>query len=170
MPGFADAISYHPSGMVFQTVHSNGVTDTRALDSSGMARPRSIATSGTDTHWLVTDHLGTPFMMNDGAANVVWQVDYEPYGQVWSLRLGSDLHQPLRLPGQEAEQLNIGLNGATERYYNVHRWYRSRWGRYTQSDPVGLRGGLNLYSYAHQNPFRFIDLLGLTTYLGFGEH
>jgi hypothetical protein len=36
-------------------------------------------------------------------------------------------YQPLRLPGQE------GREGSE--YYNIHRWYRSGWGRYTQSDP-----------------------------------
>ena len=50
-----------------------------------------------------------------------------------AMRTG-DSHQPLRLPGQEAEQLNLGPNGMTERSYNIFRWYRGGWGRYSQGD------------------------------------
>jgi len=45
--------------------------------------------------------------------------------------------------------------------YNVFRWYRSGWGRYSQADPIALKGGLNLYSYSLGNPTRMIDPLGL---------
>jgi len=69
----------------------------------------------------------------------------------------------LRLPGQEAEELNLSIdgNGVTERFYNIFRWYRPGWGRYTQSDPIGLNGGTNLYAYAFQNPVVGFDPTGL---------
>ncbi len=83
---------------------------------------------GPTTHWTVTDHLGTPLIRTDDTGSISWRAEHEPYGTVFALRT-ADQHQPLRLPGQEAEQLNLGANGATERSYNIFRWYRTAWGR-----------------------------------------
>jgi uncharacterized protein RhaS with RHS repeats len=74
---------------------------------------------GTLTHWTFTDHLGTPLLQTDSAAAIFWRAEHEPFGSVFALRT-ADQHQPLRLPGQEAEQLNLGSNGVTDRSYNVH--------------------------------------------------
>ncbi|PAN77452.1 hypothetical protein CIW68_02375 [Enterobacter cloacae] len=49
-------------------------------------------------------------------------------------------------------------------YYNRHRYYDPQQGRYITQDPIGLRGGWNLYKYPF-NPVTHIDPLGLTTYM-----
>lgn len=133
--------------------------------------PVAQVDGGTVTHWTFTDHLGTPLIQTTASQTVWWRAEYEPYGKVFSL-LSSDQHQPLRLPGQEAEQLNLGMNGATERFYNIFRWYRPAWGRYTQPDPLSRIApawlassySSQLYGYAENNPLLFRDPLGLVAW------
>jgi uncharacterized protein RhaS with RHS repeats len=83
--------------------------------------PVAQADAGGATHWTFTDHLGTPLLLTNSDASTYWRAEYEPFGAVYALR-SADVHQPLRFPGQEAEQLNLGANGVTEREYNVFRW------------------------------------------------
>ncbi|EMB4326911.1 RHS repeat-associated core domain-containing protein [Pluralibacter gergoviae] len=61
--------------------------------------------------------------------------------------------QNLRMQGQY-------LDRETGLHYNLFRYYDPDSGRFTQQDPIGLEGGLNLYAYA-PNPLDWIDPLGL---------
>ncbi|MBV8365331.1 MAG: hypothetical protein JO194_02430 [Candidatus Eremiobacteraeota bacterium] len=127
---------------------------------------RPLAQSDSSgVHYSVADHLGTPLLQTDSSNNVYWRAEEEPYGKVWALRAG-DVHQPLRLPGQVAEQFDTGANGATERSYNDSRWYRPTWARFTQSDPIGLNGGWNLYDYVNDKPTSDTDPEGLRVRFG----
>jgi RHS repeat-associated protein len=120
-----------------------------------------VDSSGT-TSWTFTDHVGTPLIQTSSAQGISWRAEHEPYGGVFALRT-IDQHQPLRLPGQEAEQLNLGPNGVTERSYNIFRWYRNSWGRYTQADPEPFAWAVapDAFGYSGQDPLRFVDRIGL---------
>ena len=126
--------------------------------------------SGTTTYWTFTDHLGTPILQLTSTASVYWRGEYEPYGRIFSTPSGNQ-HQPLRLPGQEAEQLSPGdtPNGTTERSYNIFRWYRFNWGRYTQADPIGIHSDGHPFSYGSGNPLIGRDPLGLFVIVGCGN-
>lgn len=48
----------------------------------------------------------------------------------------------------------------TATHYNYFRDYDPAIGRYIQSDPIGLEGGLNSFAYAYDNPLIFYDAEG----------
>lgn len=62
----------------------------------------------------------------------------------------------LRFPGQL-------FDGQAGLHANGFRDFDPAIGRYPQSDPIGLRGGINTYSYVKGNPVNSIDRLGLET-------
>ena len=68
------------------------------------------------------------------------------------------LTQNLMFPGQY-EDLDTEGAGVTLSH-NWHRTYDPTLGRYLQSDPVGLAGGLNRYAYVGGNPMNWVDPTG----------
>ncbi len=110
--------------------------------------------------WSFSDHVRTPVLQTGSGGAVVWRMELEPYGRKYEQRDGAALRQPLRFPGQEADP------DAPGRYYNQQRWYAPDRGRYTQSDPIGFQGGINLYRYGNDNPLSNIDPLGLACQSG----
>ena len=105
----------------------------------------------TDVAYLHTDHLGTPQAMTDAGAQLFWWRDQTPFGQ--TVDTGGFSQTPIRFPGQFADD-ESGL------HYNYFRDYDPALGRYIQSDPIGLRGGLNTYGYVRGNPQRYVDPTG----------
>jgi RHS repeat-associated protein len=55
---------------------------------------------------------------------------------------------------------------SVRQHYNYFRDYSPGDGRYVQSDPIGLDGGLATYGYAYQNPMRYVDPDGLDPFGG----
>jgi RHS repeat-associated protein len=114
---------------------------------------RLVANTAEDPLFVHADHLGTPRRMTDGARTVVWDHLTRPFGETYSL-LGV-FENNRRFPGQY-------FDSETELHYNYFRDYDPALGRYVQSDPIGLRGGLNTYGYVSGNPEKFSDKYGLS--------
>ncbi|WP_192814943.1 RHS repeat-associated core domain-containing protein, partial [Treponema pedis] len=108
---------------------------------------------------MITDHIGRPIRSIDDNGELVWSADYDIYGRLKNLK-GERTFIPFRQVGQIEDSELEGL------YYNRYRWYNSETGCYISQDPIGLVGGLNLYSYVH-NSNSWIDPLGLTGHLSF---
>jgi RHS repeat-associated protein len=105
-----------------------------------------------EVYFLHDDRLGAPQVATDSYQNGVWSANYGPFGELSTVP--GLIVQNLRLPGQEFD-VDAGL------YHNGFRDYVPGWGRYLQSDPIGLVGGLNTYGYAEGNPVNSVDPLGL---------
>jgi RHS repeat-associated protein len=105
-------------------------------------------------YFLHDDRLGTPQVATDSTQATVWVGNYQPFGALSASSQTALLGQDIRFPGQEND-LETGL------YHNGFRNYMPGLGRYLESDPGGLAGGLNTYAYANGNPVKFTDPLGL---------
>ena len=113
----------------------------------------SVQTVWADNLYFVhTDHLGAPAVITDANQQVVWQDSKAPFGET-NIAV-NQLEFSVRFPGQYYDQ-ESGL------HYNYFRDYDPSIGRYVQSDPIGLDGGINTYAYVKGNPISFIDPFGL---------
>jgi RHS repeat-associated protein len=102
---------------------------------------------------LFTNQQGVPDRVDDAGGRTVWWADHiEPYGLV-EVAPGNLIELALRWPGHYFDR-DTGL------HYNRFRYYDPVLGRYLQTDPWGLGGGINVYGYA-PNPVSTVDLLGL---------
>ncbi|EBH8110640.1 RHS repeat protein, partial [Salmonella enterica subsp. enterica serovar Typhimurium str. UK-1] len=102
-----------------------------------------------------TDVTGTPQEVTAADGTLVWAGYIRGFGENAAdiSNSGAYFHQPLRLPGQYFDD-ETGL------HYNLFRYYAPECGRFVSQDPIGLRGGLNLYQYA-PNPLSWVDPWGL---------
>jgi len=114
-------------------------------------------------HYIEPDHLGTPRLVFNPMRNVpvwTWDIKGEAFGRDAPNEDpdldGTPFVFDMRFPGQRFD-LASGLN------YNYFRDYDPSTGRYVQSDPIGLAGGISTYAYVMGNPISFVDSLGLAS-------
>lgn len=110
------------------------------------------AIASSEPFYLHSDHLNTPRMATNQTQQNVWQWQSDAFGV--GQATGS-LAMNLRFPGQYFDQ-ESGL------HYNYFRDYDPETGRYVESDPIGLGGGLNTYGYVEGNPVDATDPDGLS--------
>jgi RHS repeat-associated protein len=115
---------------------------------------------GGALYYIETDHLGTPRQVIDRTRNVaIWRWDL--LGNTFGATApnqdpdldGTPFVFDQRFPGQIAD-------AETNLSYNYYRDYESAVGRYVESDPEGLRAGMETFNYADSVPLLKIDPSG----------
>ncbi|MES2676063.1 MAG: RHS repeat-associated core domain-containing protein [Pseudomonadota bacterium] len=109
------------------------------------------------TYNVHSDHLGTARFLTNSTQQIVWSSKQAAFGDMVANEdpdaNGTNVIYNPRFAGQYADK-ESGL------YYNYSRDYDPSIGRYIESDPIGLAGGINLYLYALGNPNRYTDWNG----------
>jgi RHS repeat-associated protein len=126
------------------------------------------------------DHLGSSNFITDDAGQVYQELEYFPYGETWVEDGGSGQMPYYRFTGKE-------LDPETGLYYYGARYYDPVLSRWISADPflgkylptgsknnygnlAGFGGvfnpvNINLYTYTHNNPVKFVDPDGNDVYL-----
>lgn len=162
---------YDESGHWLGEYDSNGATIQQAIWMDDL--PVGVLAGGgaqQKLHYVEPDHLGTPRVVIDPVRNVAvwnWDLKGEAFGNSAPNQDpdldGTAFVFDMRFPGQRFDSLS-GLS------YNYYRDYEADTGRYAQSDPIGLEGGVSIYSYVGGDPLTFADPYGLDKeYINLGK-
>jgi RHS repeat-associated protein len=168
-----------------------GITGTGAATANNVGNNTTANKVNVEVYYLHPDHLGTPRVMTRSVAQAgattgpnavnkqVWSWNSDPFGTTAQTSTAGSANsapnknpqlvtgtaaqiaaasyeQNLRMPGQYEDQ-------ETRKLYNYFRDYDATIGRYTTSDPIGLRGGTNTFGYVLQHPVNMTDPKGLIT-------
>lgn len=106
--------------------------------------------AGARTTTYLTDALGSVLRLTDAAGDKLVDYTYDPYGATTADAASAN---PFQYTGRE--------NDGNGLYYYRARYYAPGMGRFIQSDPIGLEGGINTYEYVGGNPISKTDPRGL---------
>lgn len=157
--GIVDYV-YDDTGHLIGQYDANGMTqETVYLGDVPVAVLTRNATGQMTVNYIFSDHLDTPRLIVRASDNkAVWNwLETDPFGAIQPVADPSGLGKfvyDVRFPGQVYDQ-ESGL------YYNYYRDYDPQTGRYVQSDPIGLAGGINTFGYVSGNPVSRTDAVGL---------
>ncbi len=118
----------------------------------GLISKRNLSTS--TSHWYEFGPQGETRTLRNSSGTTTDTYYYNAYGEQTS-STGSTAN-PYRYGGKYGyyTESYTSLILATQRWYSPHLM------RWVSRDPIGYRGGVNLYRYANNRPVKFIDLDG----------
>jgi len=148
--GTTTLYQYDRKGHLLEEASGTGAAQVDYVYLNGMP-VAAIAPATGKLYFIHSDRLGTPQLATDSSQAIAWQTTYQPFGTTG--RVSGLITQNLRLPGQQFDA-ETGFN------HNGFREYMPNLGRYLESDPIGIRGGLNVYAYALDRPTNYVDPSG----------
>src|SRR6266542_3668775 len=114
--------------------------------------PRNLA--------LINDRQGTTLAAMRGDGTQEDNVTYfskDPFGGlIGATNQGGSMNTETGYAGASTPNASGGF------IYLRNRWYDPKTGRFLTQDPIGLAGGVNLYSYAGNDPVNYSDPFGLS--------
>jgi RHS repeat-associated protein len=155
------SITYDPLGLRNEEILTNS-SGTVIVDNKLLWLGGKIVSDGTNNYWsfgqttgnsqyyLGTDHLGSLRDVTDANGNLVTEYDYDLWGN--------------RTRIQGTQDFNFGFTGhwvIEDLVLAPFRTYNPYLGRWISRDPIGEKGGINLYGYVGNDPVNAVDPLGL---------
>jgi RHS repeat-associated protein len=113
-----------------------------------------VRTDASGTVQYLGDALGSGVALTTPGGTAATTYTYEPFGRTEAT--GSPSANAFQYTGRE--------NDGTGLYYYRARYYDPVRSRFVGEDPIGLRGGPNLFAYVDNSPTMFVDPLGLDRY------
>lgn len=142
-----------PNGILLAESNAGGWSDYIWVNGHLLAR----TVAGGQLEFLHADQNGRPEAITNASASVVWRARNYAFDRI--------------VTSSTTTALNVGFPGQyydaeTGLWNNGFRDYSANLGRYIESDPLGMVGGINTYAYVDGNPLSYIDPLGLLHCVG----
>jgi RHS repeat-associated protein len=118
-------------------------------------------TDSTVTYFPTFDGNGNVSEYLNSAGSVVAHYEYDPFGRT-TVATGSKAQDFSHRFSTKPLDATTGL------YYYGYRFYDPATGRWPSRDPIGERGGLNLYGFVGNNGINKVDYFGLFGGTGIG--
>jgi RHS repeat-associated protein len=164
-----------------------GTPGTTATQANNVGNNTTANKVNVDIYYVHPDHLGTPRVVTRSAPigtattgpnainKQVWSANTDPFGTALGNSAPNENPQLVSGTATQVQAATFRLNhrfpgqiadAETGKFYNYFRDYDPQIGRYSGSDPIGLKGGLNTYGYVDGQPTMKTDPNGLQASVG----
>src|SRR6266542_2765226 len=136
------AYVYEGDNIVLETVVDGGSAPVKTFYTHGVGTDEHLALErGSSRYFYHSDGLGSVTAITDYNKNVVQSYTYDAFGM---MKASTNFANSYTYTGREWDK-ETGL------YYYRARYYDPIEGRFISNDPIGFKGGINLFNYVGNN-------------------